>query len=53
MSFNHATQAVDVAVDVGKNTLALSTTDSQHQVLLASFDAAMTRTGRIGALEMI
>ncbi|MGP5724826.1 IS110 family transposase [Arthrobacter rhombi] len=53
MSFHHATQAVVVAVDVGKNTLALSATDSEHQVLLDPFDAAMTRTGLTDALEKI
>ena len=53
MSFHQATQTVVVAVDVGKNTLALSATDSEHQVLLDPFDAAMTRTGLNAALEKI
>ncbi|MDN6178399.1 MAG: transposase [Micrococcaceae bacterium] len=53
MSFHHAIQAVVVAVDVGKNTLALSATDSEHQILLDPFDAAMTRTGLNAALEKI
>ncbi|MGP5073134.1 IS110 family transposase [Arthrobacter rhombi] len=53
MSFHHAIQTVVVAVDVGNNTLALSATDSEHQVLLDPFDAAMTRSGLNAALEKI
>lgn len=53
MSFHHATDAVVVAVDVGKNTLALSATDHQRHVLMDPFDAAMTRTGLNGAVERI
>ena len=37
--------AVVVAVDVGKDTLAVSVTDGRRRVLLAPFDAAMTRPG--------
>ena len=44
---------VVVAVDVGKDTLAVSVTDDRRQVLLAPFDAAMTRPGLAGAVQRI
>lgn len=53
MSFQHVIDDVVVAVDVGKNTLALSFTDHERHVFLDSFDVAMTRPGLTDALEKI
>lgn len=44
---------VVVAVDVGKNTVALSVTDEQRHRLLGPVDFAMTRPGLAATLARI
>lgn len=53
MSIDDRASTVVVAVDVGKNTVALSVTDEKRRRLLGPVDFAMTRSGLAGAVTSI
>lgn len=53
MSSDDRALTVVVAVDVGKNTVALSVTDDQRQRLLGPVDFAMTRPGLVATVARV
>lgn len=53
MSIDDRVSTVVVAVDVGKNTVALSVTDDQRQRLLGPVDFAMTRPGLVATVAQV
>jgi transposase len=53
MSIDDRASTVVVAVDVGKNTVALSVTDEHRQRLLGPVDFAMTRAGLAATVQQI